>query len=133
MANITYTNKNKIINDPVYGFISIEHPLIFDLIGHPYYQRLRNIKQLGMTDLVYPGAVHNRFTHALGATHLMAKAIKALRLKNVNISDEEFEAASIAVLLHDVGHGPYSHALEYSLFDDIDHEYFVTGHYEEIK
>lgn len=123
MTNHSYTNKNKIINDPVYGFISIEHSLIFDLIGHPYYQRLRNIKQLGLTDLVYPGAVHNRFTHALGATHLMAKAIKALRLKNVNISDEEFEAACIAVLLHDVGHGPYSHALEYSLFDDVDHEY----------
>lgn len=123
MANHSYTNKNKIINDPVYGFISIEHSLIFDLIGHPYYQRLRNIKQLGLTDLVYPGAVHNRFTHALGATHLMAKAVKALRLKNVNISDEEFEAACIAILLHDVGHGPYSHALEYSLFDNVDHEF----------
>lgn len=123
MAKHTNTNKHKIINDPVYGFISIEHTLIFDLIGHPYFQRLRNIKQLGLTDLVYPGAVHNRFTHALGATHLMGKAIKALRLKNVNISDEEFEAACIAVLLHDVGHGPYSHALEYSLFDEVDHEY----------
>jgi len=123
LSNYSATNKNKIINDPVYGFISIEHPLIFDLIGHPYYQRLRNIKQLGLTDLVYPGAVHNRFTHALGATHLMGKAIKALRLKDVNISDQEFEAASIAILLHDIGHGPYSHALEFSLFDGVDHEY----------
>jgi HD superfamily phosphohydrolase len=123
LATNSTTNKNKIINDPVYGFISIEHPIIFDLIGHPYYQRLRNIKQLGLTDLVYPGAVHNRFTHALGATHLMGKAIKALRLKDVNISNEEAEAASIAILLHDIGHGPFSHALEYSLFNDVDHEY----------
>jgi HD superfamily phosphohydrolase len=123
LTNKQLTNKNKIINDPVYGFISIEHPIIFDLIGHPYYQRLRNIKQLGLTDLVYPGAVHNRFTHALGATHLMGKAIKALRLKDVNISNEEAEAASIAILLHDIGHGPFSHALEYSLFEGVDHEY----------
>lgn len=123
MAKQTSTNKNKIINDPVYGFISIEHALIFDLIGHPYYQRLRNIKQLGLSDLVYPGAVHNRFTHALGAMHLMGKAIKALRLKDVNISNQEFEAASIAILLHDIGHGPFSHALEFSLFDGVDHEY----------
>jgi len=115
-------NKNKIINDPIYGFISIEHPIIFDLIAHPYFQRLRRIKQLGLTDLVYPGAVHNRFTHALGATHLMGLAIKDLRLKNVKISDEEYEAASIAILLHDIGHGPYSHALEFSLFDNITHE-----------
>ena len=123
MAVPSSTNKNKIINDPVYGFISIEHELVFDLIGHPYFQRLRNIKQLGLTDLVYPGAVHNRFTHALGAMHLMGKAIKALRLKNVNITKEEEEAAIIAILLHDIGHGPYSHALEFSLFDDVDHEY----------
>ena len=122
LTNNSSTNKSKIINDPVYGFISIEHTLIFDLIGHPYFQRLRNIKQLGLTDLVYPGAVHNRFTHALGATHLMGKAIKALRLKDVNISDKEFEAACVAILLHDIGHGPFSHALEFSLFEGVGHE-----------
>lgn len=117
------TNKHKIINDPVYGFISIEHELVFDLIGHPYFQRLRNIRQLGLTDLVYPGAVHNRFTHALGATHLVGKAIKALRLKDVKISAAEAEGVSVAVLLHDIGHGPFSHALEFTLFDGIEHEF----------
>jgi HD superfamily phosphohydrolase len=115
-------NKKKIINDPVYGFISIPTELIFDLIEHPYFQRLRYIKQLGMTHLVYPGALHTRFHHALGAMHLMDMAIETLRNKGHNISDEEEEAVTIAILLHDIGHGPFSHALERSIIEGIDHE-----------
>jgi len=105
-------NKKKIINDPVYGFISIPTDLIFDLIEHPYFQRLRYIKQLGMTHLVYPGALHTRFHHALGALHLMGLAVETLRYKGQIITGAEEEAVSIAILLHDVGHGPFSHALE---------------------
>jgi HD superfamily phosphohydrolase len=116
------TNKKKIVNDPVHGFINIQHPLVFDLIEHPYFQRLRNIKQLGLTYLVYPGANHNRFQHALGALHLMTEAIAVLRSKGHTISDEEAEAASVAILLHDIGHGPFSHSLEYSIAKDISHE-----------
>jgi HD superfamily phosphohydrolase len=116
------TNKKKIVNDPVHGFINIQHPLVFDLIEHPYFQRLRNIKQLGLTYLVYPGANHNRFQHALGALHLMTEAISVLRSKGHTISDEEAEAASVAILLHDIGHGPFSHSLEYSIAKDISHE-----------
>lgn len=116
------TNKKKIVNDPVHGFISIQHPIVFDLIEHPYFQRLRNIKQLGLTYLVYPGANHNRFQHALGALHLMNEAIATLRSKGHSISDEEAEAANIAILLHDIGHGPFSHSLEYSIAKDISHE-----------
>ena len=116
------TNKKKIVNDPVHGFINIQHPLVFDLIEHPYFQRLRNIKQLGLTYLVYPGANHNRFQHALGALHLMSEAILTLRSKGNCISDAEAEAASIAILLHDIGHGPFSHSLEYSIAKDISHE-----------
>ncbi|HEY9196619.1 MAG TPA: HD domain-containing protein [Mucilaginibacter sp.] len=115
-------NKKKIINDPVYGFISIPTELIFDLIEHPYFQRLRYIKQLGMTHLVYPGALHTRFHHALGAMHLMDMAIETLRNKGHHISDEEEEAVTIAILLHDIGHGPFSHALERSIIEGIDHE-----------
>ena len=115
-------NKKKIINDPVYGFINIPSALVFDLISHPYFQRLRYIKQLGMTHLVYPGALHTRFHHALGAMHLMSLAIEVLRGKGHHISKEEEEAASIAILLHDIGHGPFSHALEYSLVKGIHHE-----------
>lgn len=118
-------NKKKIINDPVYGFISIPQGLIFEIIEHPFLQRLRRIKQLGMTDLVYPGAVHTRFQHALGSMHLMADAMNTLKSKNVDISDEEYEAALVAILLHDVGHGPFSHALEYSILPGIGHE-FIT-------
>ncbi|QOI97742.1 MAG: HD domain-containing protein [Flammeovirgaceae bacterium] len=115
-------NKKKIINDPVYGFIRIRSELVYDIIEHPWFQRLRHIKQLGLTDLVYPGAQHTRFQHALGALHLMGRVLDTLRLKGVSVSDDEFEAASIAVLLHDIGHGPLSHALEESLLPGIKHE-----------
>jgi HD superfamily phosphohydrolase len=115
-------NKKKIINDPVYGFISIPTELIFDLISHPYFQRLRYIKQLGMTHLVYPGALHTRFHHALGSMYLMDTALETLRSKGHNISAEEEEAVTIAILLHDIGHGPFSHALENTIIDGIAHE-----------
>jgi HD superfamily phosphohydrolase len=116
------TNKRKIINDPVYGFISIPGDFVFDLIEHPWFQRLRNIKQLGLTSFVYPGANHSRFQHGLGALHLMDMAISTLRGKGVAISVEEEEATCIAILLHDAGHGPFSHALENSIISDISHE-----------
>jgi len=115
-------NKKKIINDPVYGFISIPSALIYDVISHPYFQRLRYIKQLGMTHLVYPGALHTRFHHALGAMHLMGLAIEILRSKGTTITKGEEEAAILAILLHDIGHGPFSHALEHSLVTGIRHE-----------
>ena len=115
-------NKKKIINDPLYGFIHVKSELIFDIISHPYFQRLRHIKQLGLTDLVYPGAVHTRFQHALGAMHLMGRVLDNLRFKGVDISNEEYEAAQLAVLLHDIGHGPFSHALEHSLLPGVKHE-----------
>jgi uncharacterized protein len=115
-------NKKKIINDPLYGFIIIKSELIFDIISHPYFQRLRHIKQLGLTDMVYPGALHTRFQHALGAMHLMGRVMDTLRFKGVEISDEECEAAQIAVLLHDIGHGPLSHALEETLLTNVKHE-----------
>ena len=115
-------NKKKIINDPVYGFISIPSELIYDVISHPYFQRLRYIKQLGMTHLVYPGALHTRFHHALGAMHLMSLAITLLRSKGHQITEGEEEAANLAILLHDIGHGPFSHALEHSLVSGIQHE-----------
>lgn len=115
-------NKRKIVNDPVYGFIKIPSDLIYDIIQHPYFQRLRRIRQLGMSDLVYPGALHTRFNHALGAMHLMTKALDTLRLKGHLIFDSEYEAAQLAILLHDIGHGPFSHTLEFSLFDDVRHE-----------
>jgi uncharacterized protein len=115
-------NKNKIINDPVYGFITIKSDLLFDIISHPYFQRLRHIRQLGLTDLVYPGALHTRFQHALGAMHLMGQVLDNLRQKKIEISDKEYEAAQIAILLHDLGHGPFSHALEDSILQGIKHE-----------
>ncbi len=115
-------NKKKIINDPVYGFISISSELLFDLIEHPYFQRLRYIKQLGLTDLVYPGALHTRFHHALGAMHLMGRVLDDLKNKGVAINEKEFEAAQVAVLLHDIGHGPFSHSLEETLLPGIKHE-----------
>jgi HD superfamily phosphohydrolase len=115
-------NKKKIINDPVYGFISIPSELIYDLISHPYFQRLRYIKQLGMTHLVYPGALHTRFHHAIGAMHLMSLALEVLRGKGHHISAQEEEAATIAILLHDIGHGPFSHALEHTLVNGVMHE-----------
>ncbi|HPR32066.1 MAG TPA: HD domain-containing protein [Prolixibacteraceae bacterium] len=115
-------NKRKIINDPVLGFINLQSDLIFDLIEHPFFQRLRRIRQLGLSNLVYPGANHTRFEHALGSLHLMRTAIDALRNKGVEITSEEADAASVAILLHDIGHGPFSHALEYSLVKGIPHE-----------
>ncbi len=115
-------NKKKIINDPVYGFIHIQSELIYDIIQHPYFQRLRHIKQLALANLVYPGAMHTRFQHALGAMHLMGRALENLRYKKIDISAEEMEAAQLAVLLHDIGHGPFSHALEESLLPSIEHE-----------
>jgi hypothetical protein len=115
-------NKKKIINDPVYGFISIQNELIYDLIQHPYFQRLRYIKQLGLTNLVYPGAQHTRFHHALGALHLMDRVIKTLRQKGIEVSEQEEQAALIAILLHDIGHGPLSHALEETLLQEVHHE-----------
>jgi HD superfamily phosphohydrolase len=116
------TNKRKIINDPVYGFISIPGDFVFDLIEHPWFQRLRNIKQLGLTSFVYPGANHSRFQHGLGTLHLMNMAISTLRNKGVTISPVEEEATFIAILLHDAGHGPFSHALENSIISGITHE-----------
>ncbi len=113
---------SKIINDPLYGFISLKGGIILDLIEHPYFQRLRRISQLGLTNMVYPGANHTRFHHALGAMHLMHKAIQVLRFKGIEISVEEADATKIAILLHDIGHGPFSHALENSIAEDISHE-----------
>jgi HD superfamily phosphohydrolase len=120
-------NKKKIINDPVYGFITIPSDLVFDLIEHPYFQRLRYIKQLGMTHLVYPGALHTRFHHALGAMHLMRMAIETICNKGQEITPEEQEAVTIAILLHDIGHGPFSHALEQSIVQGISHEDISTA------
>ena len=115
-------NKRKIFNDPVYGFVTIPNELIFDLIEHPYFQRLRRIKQLGLTHLVYPSALHTRFQHSIGAMHLMTRAISELRFKGLEITEEEATGAYIAILLHDIGHGPYSHALEHSIVDGVSHE-----------
>jgi len=112
----------KIINDPVYGFITIDDELVFSIIAHPYYQRLRRIQQMAMAHLVYPGAVHTRLHHSLGAYHLMCMALQELTRKGIEISAEEQQAAKIAILLHDVGHGPYSHALEQVLAEGIHHE-----------
>ena len=115
-------NKKKLFNDPVYGFVSIAYETVFDLIEHPYFQRLRNIKQLGLTHLVYPGALHTRFHHALGAMHLMGIALETLKNKGVAITEEEAEAVTIAILLHDIGHGPFSHALDSCIVPGVQHE-----------
>ncbi|HET9431791.1 MAG TPA: HD domain-containing protein [Chitinophagaceae bacterium] len=116
------TPVRKIINDPVYGFITIDHPLILAIISHPYYQRLRNIHQMAFAHLVYPGAVHSRLLHSLGAYHLMCMALAELKSKGISISADEELGAKIAILLHDIGHGPYSHALEQELIRDVRHE-----------
>ncbi|MFD2245731.1 HD domain-containing protein [Pontibacter ruber] len=116
-------NKKKIFNDPVYGFITVPSELLFDIIDHPYFQRLRRIKQLGLTEMVYPGALHTRFHHALGAMHLMNTALTTLKSKNNEINDTEHEASLIAILLHDIGHGPFSHALETAIFQEVHHEH----------
>jgi hypothetical protein len=126
-------NKKKIFNDPVYGFISIPDELIFDLIEHPYFQRLRRIKQLGLTHLVYPGALHTRFHHSLGAMFLMQHAINVLRSKGHTITNEEAQAACIAILLHDTGHGPYSHTLEQSIVRGLSHEQLSLRFIEELN
>lgn len=115
-------NKKKLFNDPVYGFITIHSDLIFDIIEDPLFQRLRRIKQMGLSDFVYPGALHTRFHHALGAMHLMGVTLNTLRSKGHDISEKEYEAALIAILLHDVGHGPFSHALEASILTGVHHE-----------
>ncbi len=115
-------NKLKIFNDPIYGFITIPNALIYDLIQHPYFQRLRRISQMGLSYLVYPGANHTRFHHALGCMHIMQKAVDVLRFKGVSISAEEENALYIAILLHDIGHGPFSHAMEKSIVEDVNHE-----------
>jgi uncharacterized protein len=115
-------NKRKIINDPVYGFITISSDLLFDLVEHPYFQRLRRIKQLGLAEIVYPGALHTRFHHALGAMHLMGQGLKVLQEKGHLIREAEFEAAQAAILLHDLGHGPFSHVLERVLMPGVHHE-----------
>ena len=115
-------NKLKIFNDPIYGFITIPNALIYDLIQHPYFQRLRRISQMGLSYLVYPGANHTRFHHALGCMHIMQKAVESLRFKGVSISVEEENALYIAILLHDIGHGPFSHAMESSIVEDVHHE-----------
>ena len=120
--NLTRNNKKKIFNDPIYGFISIPDEFIFDLIEHPFFQRLRRIAQLGTTSLVYPGALHTRFHHVLGAMHLMTNAISTIRRKGHEITTEEERAVRIAILLHDLGHGPFSHALEYDIVNGVSHE-----------
>lgn len=116
------TNRHKILNDPVYGFVTLRHSRALELMDHPYVQRLRRISQLGLSHLVYPGAVHNRFHHAVGCLFLMQQAIDTLRYKGVEITKEEDEAVCFAILLHDIGHGPFSHALENSIVQDIHHE-----------
>ncbi len=114
--------KRKIINDPLYGFITISDKLVFDVIEHPFFQRLRRIEQLGLASMVYPGALHTRFHHALGAMHLMGQAIETLRSKGFQISADEAQGATLAILLHDIGHGPFSHALEHHIVHAVSHE-----------
>jgi len=117
-----WSNKRKIVNDPVYGFINIPSEIIYDIIEHRYFQRLRRIKQLGLTDYVYPGAVHTRFQHTLGAVHLLNSAISTLKSKGINITKEEEDAVTLAILLHDIGHGPFSHTLENVIIENYSHE-----------
>ncbi|UYW02013.1 HD domain-containing protein [Flavobacterium agricola] len=116
------SNKLKILNDPIYGFVTIPNSLIYDIVQHPYFQRLRRISQMGMSFLVFPGAHHTRFHHAIGCMHLMQKAVYSLRFKGVQISESEENALYIAILLHDIGHGPFSHAMEHSIVEGVHHE-----------
>lgn len=127
------TNKLKIFNDPIYGFISIPNTIIFDLIQHPYFQRLRRISQMGLSYIVYPGAHHTRFHHAIGCMHLMQKAVQTLRFKGVEISKEEEIALYIAILLHDIGHGPFSHAMENSIVEGVHHEQISLAFMNELN
>jgi len=121
-----HRNKKKIINDPLYGFISLPYNILYDIIEHPWFQRLRRIKQLGFTHMVYPGALHTRFHHAIGAMHLMTEAVDVLRSKKVAISKAEAKAATLAILLHDIGHGPFSHALEHTIISKVSHEHISS-------
>ncbi|WP_283640224.1 HD domain-containing protein [Mesonia mobilis] len=126
-------NKLKILNDPIYGFITIPNERIFDIIEHKYFQRLRRISQMGMSYLVYPGAQHTRFHHALGCMHLMRKSLEVLRFKGVKISEKEEEALLIAILLHDIGHGPFSHAMEHSIVSGVSHEWLSLQFMEKMN
>lgn len=128
--NLNQNNKKKIVNDPVYGFISIPDEFIFDVIEHPYMQRLRRIMQLGLSHLVYPGAIHTRFHHVLGAMHLMTQAVSSIRRKGHEITPDEERAVYLAILLHDIGHGPFSHALEYDIVCGVSHEK-ISGYFIE--
>ncbi|WP_396137591.1 HD domain-containing protein [Flavobacterium sp.] len=130
---MSQTNKLKIFNDPIYGFITIPNALIYDLIQHPYFQRLRRISQMGMSYLVYPGAHHTRFHHALGCLHIMQKAVETLKFKGVSISQEEEDALYVAILLHDIGHGPFSHAMEHSIVEEVHHEELSLLFMEELN
>jgi HD superfamily phosphohydrolase len=129
----TPAHKRKIFNDPVHGFITIPYPLLFDIVEHPYFQRLRRIKQLGLSDYVYPGALHTRFHHALGAFHLMRKALSVLRLKGQIITEKEEIAACAAILLHDIGHGPFSHTLEHVLIPKLSHEHISKVYMQQLN
>ncbi len=130
---MTTSKKLKIFNDPIYGFIRIPSTLIFDLIAHPYFQRLRRISQMGLSYLVYPGAHHTRFHHALGSMHLMCQSIQVLRFKGIAITDEEEAGLLCAILMHDIGHGPFSHAMEHSLVENISHEQISLLFMEELN
>ncbi|MBE7442613.1 MAG: HD domain-containing protein [Flavobacteriales bacterium] len=130
---MTAQNKKKIFNDPIYGFITIPYDIIFDLIEHPYFQRLRRIKQLGLTHLVYPGALHTRFHHAMGTMYLMTKAVEVIRSKGIDITEDEAKGVCIAILLHDIGHGPFSHALEHSIVSGVSHEEISTLFMDELN
>ena len=127
------SNKLKIFNDPIYGFIRIPNPLVFDLIAHPYFQRLRRISQMGLSYLVYPGAHHTRFHHALGCVHLMQKSVQVLRFKGVGITEQEEQGLLCAILLHDIGHGPFSHAMEHSIVTGVSHEYISIQFMENLN
>jgi len=133
MSEFEYKGKHKIINDPVHGFINIPFEIIYDLIEHPYFQRLRRIRQLGMTHYVYPGANHTRFQHAMGAMHLMGQAVDVIRSRGYEITTEEAEAVTIAILLHDIGHGPFSHSLEHSIIKGVSHEKISLMFMEELN
>lgn len=126
-------NKRKIINDPIYGFVTLPDDLVYDLINHPIFQRLRRIKQLGLTNLVYPGALHTRFHHAIGAMYLMTEALQVLKSKGIKITEEESRGAIIAILLHDIGHGPFSHALEHTIVKGIHHEHISSMLMDELN
>ena len=130
---LTTSRKLKIFNDPIYGFITIPNPLVFDLIAHPYFQRLRRISQMGLSYLVYPGAHHTRFHHALGSMHLMQKAVQVLRFKGVEITKEEENGLYCAILLHDIGHGPFSHAMEHSIVESTSHEFISLQFMESLN